>query len=71
MSTIEVAKRSMRFKTAGERPRCGNCCNREVSGNGQFGREDLRCKRGGFFVGPYAICDHHQVERRGSEGAAR
>lgn len=62
MSSIQVAQRSMGFKTSSERERCGNCRNGEFQNTS--GRVGLRCKVGGFMVSPYAICTKHETDRR-------
>jgi hypothetical protein len=62
MSSIEVAQRSMGFKTSSERERCGNCRNSES--RQYYGRDGLRCRVGGFMVGPYAVCQKYEADRR-------
>ncbi|MFT7722245.1 MAG: hypothetical protein QM788_05380 [Roseateles sp.] len=62
MASIEVAQRTMGFKTSSERERCGNCRNREA--REYYGRDGLRCAVGGFMVGPYAVCEKYAADRR-------
>jgi len=68
MSSIQVAQRSMGFKTSAERPRCGTC--RQCELRDTRGKDGWRCKLGGFMVSPYAICDKYEAEGRHTpEGA--
>ncbi|QPF74205.1 hypothetical protein G8A07_15625 [Roseateles sp. DAIF2] len=72
MSSIEVAKSAAGFLTATERPRCGNCKHHSmqyVDRMPPYDRAGMRCKRGGFAVSAYAICNGHEPERLGGQGA--
>lgn len=72
MGSIQSVKMSMGFKTASERPRCGNCGNHKmeyVDRMPPYDRATIKCKLGSFMVSSYAICERYQDERLGGKEA--
>lgn len=63
MSTIDVAKSSMGFQSAGQRDGCKNCRHGEqhyVDRAPPYDRAGWRCKKGGFMTSAMAICQRFE-----------
>lgn len=63
MSSIQVAKLSMRWVSAKSRPGCKNCVHGDEEREDRmppFNTVRWRCRKAGFLTSPMAVCNEHQ-----------
>lgn len=60
-SRTQLALSQQAYKPAMQRTRCGNCVHFREGENPHLADQ---CKKGGFMVTAWAICDVHELKKR-------
>jgi hypothetical protein len=61
-SPITAFKNAQGFVAATERKRCGNCQQARET-RPEACNSQLQCRKGGFFVSLYAVCDKWEIKQ--------